>query len=242
MGKTGSSKQMKRSTAPPFWKITRKEHRFISKPSPGPHPIKESYPLATLLRDVLKVVKTMRDAESVINSGKVAVDGVIRKDKHFPVGLMDVISIPSLNKIFRLLPAKNTLLYPVEIDAESAKIKLCKVKTKKKIRLNRFAYGLHDSRTFFSKEDLNAKIGDSLLISIPDGKVLSKVALDSGSQVIFLKGKSLGKLGVIRRVHSGHFSAEKMAEVEVEGEVVKVPVKLLLAVGVDKPILPLVMS
>jgi len=239
MGKIGPSKQMKRSAAPTFWKISRKEHRFVVKPSPGPHPISESYPLAVLLREVLNVVRTMRDAEFAINSGKVIVDGVIRKNKRFPVGLMDVISIPSMNKIFRLLPANNSILYPVEIDAESAKLKLCKVKTKKKIRSNRFAYGLHDGRTIFSEEDLSAKIGDSLLISIPDGKVLSKVGLDNGSKVIFLKGKNVGKLGVVKSILPGHFSAGKMAEVEVEDEMVKVPVKLLLAVGVDKPVLPL---
>jgi len=249
MGSMGSSRHMKRSAAPAFWKISRKEGQFVMKPSPGPHPINESYSLATLLRDVLKVVKTMRDAQSAINSDKIIVDGVVRRDGKFPVGLMDVIKIPSMDKTFRLLPVKGSMLYPVAVkgsmlypvvvDSESAKMKLCKVKSKVKARGNMFSYGLHDGRTIVSKEDIGINVDDSLLISIPDGKIVSKVKMEKGSLVIFLRGKATGKLGVANKILSGGLTSQKSVEVDVDGSTVKVPVRILLAVGVEKPVMSL---
>lgn len=239
MGSMGSSRHMKRSAAPTFWKIPRKEGQFIMKPSSGPHPIKESYSLATLLRDVLKVVKTMRGARSVINSEKIIVDGVIRRDCNFPVGLMDVISIPSMNKTFRLLPVKGSMLFPVVVDSESTKMKLCKVKSKGKAHGNAFFYGLHDGRTIVSKEDIGVNVDDSLLISVPEGKIVSKVKMDKGSLVIFLRGKATGKLGVVNKIFSGSLTSEKSVEVDIYGSKVQVPIRILLAVGVEKPIISL---
>ncbi len=237
MGSMGSSRHMKRSAAPSFWKIPRKLGQFAVKPSPGPHPISESYSLAVLLRDVLKVVKNMREARYVINSGKVLVDGVIRYDKKFPVGLMDVIHIPSINKFYRMLPSKKAVLFPKEIDPESAKFKLCKVKSKNKVKSNKFSYGLHDGRTILSENDLGLNVGDSVLITIPEGKFVDKVKLEKDSLVLFLKGKHIGKIGVVKDIIKGTFTSEKSAEVYVEGESVKVPLRMILAVGKDKPIL-----
>ncbi|MGQ9780921.1 MAG: 30S ribosomal protein S4e [Nitrososphaeria archaeon] len=235
----GSSRHMKRHVAPAFWKISRKHGQFITKPSPGPHAVGESYSLATLLRDVLKVVRTMREANSAIASGKVMVDGVVRRNRKFPVGLMDVIQIPLMNKAFRLLPAKEMMLYPAAIDVESSKLKLCKVRSKKKAPSNLFQYGLHDGRTILSKEDLGVNVNDSLLIAVPEGKVISKVKMEKGSLVMFLKGRAAGKLGVVNNIYPGSLYSMKSAEVEVGGLPVKAPMRLLMAVGVEKPVLPL---
>jgi len=239
MGSMGSSRHMKRSAAPAFWKIPRKLGQFVVKPSPGPHPISESYSLAVLLRDILKVVKNMREAKYVITSGKVLIDGVVRVDKKFPVGLMDVVHIPSMNRFYRMLPSKKATLFPQEIDPESAKFKLCKVKSKNKVKSNKFSYGLHDGRTILSEEDLGLNVGDSVLITIPEGKLVDKAKLDKGSLVLFLKGKHIGKIGTVKDIVKGTFSSEKSVEVDVEGETVKVPLRTLIVVGKDKPLLPI---
>jgi small subunit ribosomal protein S4e len=239
MGSMGSSRHMKRSAAPSFWKIPRKEGQFALKQSPGPHPISESYSLATFLRDVIKVVKTMRGARSAIDSNKIIVDGVVRRDAKFPVGLMDVVNIPSMGKIFRLLPRKGSILFPVIVDSESAKMKLCRVKSKMKVRGNIFSYGLHDGRTILSKEGSGVNVDDSLLISIPENKIVSNVKMDKGSLVIFLKGKASGKLGVVNKILPGGLTSQKSALVDVEGSTVKVPVRILLAVGAEKPLISL---
>ena len=53
MAKKSGSLKAKRSAAPAFWQIARKEKRFVVRTSPGPHPKNYSYPLLVVLRDIL---------------------------------------------------------------------------------------------------------------------------------------------------------------------------------------------
>jgi len=237
MGSKGSSRHMKRNAAPAFWRIPRKEGRFVVKPSPGPHPISRSYPLSTLLRDVLKNVKTMREARSLIVSGKILVDGVVRREPKFAVGLMDAIQFPSMGTAYRLLPSSKVMLYPIKVDIESISTKLCKVKSKHKIRSGFFSYGLHDGRTIVSKEDLGLSSHDSVILKVPKQEIVSKAKFEKGSLALLLKGKSAGKIGLIKDIVNGSFSSEKSANVEVDGSIINVPARLLIVVGVDKPLI-----
>ena len=97
MGKKAGSKILKRSMAPDFWGITKKQKRFVTRPRSGPHNSKSSMTLTVLLRDILKKTRTYNESKYVINEGNIHVDGKIRRDTHFPVGLMDVIEIGKIN-------------------------------------------------------------------------------------------------------------------------------------------------
>ncbi len=44
---------------------------WVVRPSPGPHPLAKSLPLALLVRDVLRYTKTLREARYVIGKGGV---------------------------------------------------------------------------------------------------------------------------------------------------------------------------
>ena len=65
------SKKLKRQMSPLFWGINRKNKRFAITVRPGSHPKNSSFPTAILLRDVLNVVTTLREAKSVIYGGKI---------------------------------------------------------------------------------------------------------------------------------------------------------------------------
>ena len=52
--------------APLFWGITRKEKRFVVTVRPGSHGKNTSISSAVFLRDMLKIVKTLRDAKYAI--------------------------------------------------------------------------------------------------------------------------------------------------------------------------------
>ncbi|MEM3973016.1 MAG: S4 domain-containing protein, partial [Ignisphaera sp.] len=108
MARMGGSKHLKRLAAPWFWPILRKEYKWVVKPSPGPHPIDRSLPLLVVIRDVLGLAETAREAKRIIFDGKVYIDGVVRKDYKFPVGVMDTISIPDIDFYARFVP------YPVK--------------------------------------------------------------------------------------------------------------------------------
>ena len=92
--------------------------------------MKSSIPLTVLLRDILLVTKTYNESKSVITEGNIHVDGKVRTDTHFPVGLMDVIEINKINQIYRLVPSNN-LLSPLLISPKEKNMKLCKVVGKK---------------------------------------------------------------------------------------------------------------
>ena len=73
------SKKLKRQMAPQFWGITRKDKRFVITVKPGPHKKIYAVPTAVFLRDMLKIVTSLREAKTTIYSGKVKVDGVVKE-------------------------------------------------------------------------------------------------------------------------------------------------------------------
>ena len=122
MGRKAGSKILKRSMAPNFWSLAKKQKRFVTRPHSGPHNLKSSMPLTVLLRDILNLTKTYNESKYVINEGNIQVDGKIRRDTHFPVGLMDVIEIQLINKFFRLLITTRNKLELIEIKTRRSSI------------------------------------------------------------------------------------------------------------------------
>ena len=88
-------------------------------------------------KDTLKIVTSLREAKSVIYSGKIKVDGVIRKSLHHGIGLMDVVELEGSNKTYRLVPQNGTLLKPIEIDDAEKTKKFVLVKAKTTVKMER---------------------------------------------------------------------------------------------------------
>jgi small subunit ribosomal protein S4e len=149
------SKKLKRQMAPQFWGITRKNKRFVITVKPGPHKKSESVPTAVFLRDTLKIVTSLREAKSAIYSGKVKVDGVVRKSLHHAIGLMDVVELENVSEIYRLVPTEGKLLKPITIsDSEKTK-KIVKVISKTTINNGKMQIGFHDGRSIISDIKVN---------------------------------------------------------------------------------------
>ncbi len=221
--------------APAFWQIGRKEKRFALTVSAGTHPISKSYPVAILLRDILKIVKTMREARQVITAGEIKIDGVIRHDIHFPVGLMDVVEIPSLNTVYRMVPKDGLIVVPVEIPSEEKNIKLCKVTRKVTISGKKLQYGFHDGRT--STDDPKVNVNDTCLITFPEHKITNTVKLEKGSTALVISGDNAGTIGKVDEVKPGTFIQPKRVLVAFENRKVELPVDMVMAVGMEKPLL-----
>ena len=67
--------------------LLEKNKRFVVTVKPGAQSKHASIPISVFLRDTLKIVTSLREAKSVIYSGKIKVDGVIRKSLHHGAGL-----------------------------------------------------------------------------------------------------------------------------------------------------------
>jgi len=79
LGKKGKIGRLKRKPAPRFWPIHRKEAIWIVRPSPGGHSLEKCLPLSLVLRDILEVAETRKEAKKIISQGKVFVDGKVRR-------------------------------------------------------------------------------------------------------------------------------------------------------------------
>ena len=84
----GPKKHLKRIKTPKSWMIGKLGGVWCHRPRSGPHKLKESIPLAILLRNRLKYALTGRECTVILNDkeGSVKIDHRIRRDTKFPVG------------------------------------------------------------------------------------------------------------------------------------------------------------
>ena len=235
MGKKGGRNKMKRLAAPRSWDIPRKANRFVFKPLPGPHPIAASYPLGVVVRDLASMANLTRELKFMMRTGKVKVDGMERRTPRYPVGLFNVVSVPLEGADFRLVPSPKGLAL-AKVTSDEARTKLCKVRSKTKIRGGHIQYGLHDGRSMVDdKVDLSP--GDAVLIEVPSQKVLGQAKLAKGSLGLILTGDRAGQMGKIAEVKEGTISREKMVRLSLPGGEAEIPSRLVFPVGTESPMI-----
>jgi small subunit ribosomal protein S4e len=221
LGKKGKTARMKRKPAPRFWPIHRKELFWIVKPSCGSHSQESCLSLTLVLRDMLGIAQTRRESKLILAQGKVQVDGkVVRKDD-FPVGLMDVISMPDANKYYRVMPSnKGLVLSP--ISKEEANFKLVRVEDKTTAR-NGVQIALHDGSNMFIKvadpkhpEEVTYSSFDILKMTFPEKQVILSLKTKEGNLAVITGGKNIGKQGRIVEIEKTEAKKRRQALVVVE--------------------------
>ena len=231
------SKKLKRQMAPQFWGITRKNKRFVITVKPGPHKKSESIPTAVFLRDTLKIVTSLREAKASIYSGKVKIDGVVRKSLHHAIGLMDVVELENVSDIYRLVPAEEKMLKPIKINESEKSKKLVTVTSKTTINKDKLQIGFHDGRSIISDSKVN--IGDTCLIQIPDVKILEIIKLEIGSQGLVTRGNNVGQIGKIEDIEEGTFILPKRVILTLEDRKIEIPADIIMPIGKGEPIIQL---
>lgn len=235
MGKKGGRNKLKRLAAPRSWDIPRKGRRFVYKPLPGPHPMRSSYPLGVVIRDLAKLTETGKEIKFVLKSGKVLVDGKPRQSPSFPVGLFNVVAVPSEGSVFRMVPSPKGLLL-AKVGEDEANKKLCSVHSKTKVRGGHMQYGLHDGRAMLN-DDVGLAPGDAVLIEVPSQKVLDQVRLEKDSVGLVLSGDRAGQLGKIVEVKKGTISRERMVKISLPSGEAEIPSRLVFPVGKEQPVI-----
>jgi len=224
MGKKGGSVHMKRETSPAFWPIHRKEYAWIVKPSPGSHPIHRCLPLIVIVRDMISLAKTRREAKKIISQGKIFVDGKVRRDERYPAGLMDVVSIPEINENYRVVPSEKGLTLH-RIDEDEAKFKICRIENKRTLDGGHVTLSLHDGRNILIRvedprkpeEDVYRTL-DTLKISIPEQEILEHLRLEKGMLALFVDGNNIGKYGSIKAIEEQTGQKRKNFLISIEDE------------------------
>ncbi len=197
MGRKGPTRHLKRQQAPTFWTIKRKEAIWSINTSPGPHNFGSSIPITVLLRDMLNYATTRKEASQISNQGKIKIDGKLRLDDKFPVGLMDVVSLPDASESYRVLPAKGGRLKLHQIKGDEISFKLCRIIGKTILRNNVTQLRLHDGRTLVVPAGSPYKVNDVLKIKIPSQEIMEHIAFKDQLQIIITGGRSQGETGMI---------------------------------------------
>lgn len=193
-----SSDHLKRLVAPRSWSIARKQNVWTTRPMPGKHSLEGAIPISTILRDYLNVCDTNREAKFILNSGAVLIDQrVVRKPK-YPVGLMDVISLPAMKRHYRTMIDDHGRLRFVEIKAAESKWKLLRIENKTVVKGGKVQLNLHDGTNMLSDEKV--KTGDVLQVALPDMKIKKVLEFKEGSQAFIMGGAHVGSLSEIKGI------------------------------------------
>jgi small subunit ribosomal protein S4e len=229
MAKKGGRTTVKRQSAPTFWDINRKDGRFIQRIHPGTHAQKYAYPIGTILRDAIKIAKTMHEAKKIIDDGKVRVDNVIRYNLNFPVGLMDTVELIPAHQFFRFVPKNSLLLHPLEINEEEKALKLVKIRAKNIVKGNKIQYSFHDGKTILS--DNIYSVGDTCLIKLPELEIVDYLKLETNCLAILTRGENAGKIGKIQEIKEGTFSLPKRVTILVESRTLEIPIDAIMVIS-----------
>jgi small subunit ribosomal protein S4e len=219
--------KLKRLVAPKFWRLEKKKSTLTVAVRPGAHKKFESIPMQILLREILKIAETGKEVNAILQNKQILVDGKIIKDHAFPVGLMDVVSIPQIRKSYRIAVSKDGLI-PIEIPENEAKMKLAKVRSKNTLRKGKLQLNLSGGRNILAgKKDYAT--GDSILIELPGNKILDHFKLEKGSAALITKGKNSGKIVKIQKVQKGQIIAD------FDGKETEIKKDYLFVVGKNSP-------
>ena len=191
-----SRSHIKRLVMPRSWPLPRKSSIWVQKPNPGGHNIENCMPLALILRDVLGVAHTRREAKRILHSRQVMVDGRIETDDGRGVGLMDVLTVG--DNSYRCVLDTNCKLRYRPISSEDASSKVCRVMGKTTISGGRTQLHLHDGRNILMDDASAYSTGDSVVLALPEQTISAHHKFAEGSLSYLTGGSHIGETATIR--------------------------------------------
>ncbi|MEK6982552.1 MAG: 30S ribosomal protein S4e [Candidatus Micrarchaeota archaeon] len=198
MAKRGGSSHSKRISSPKSIPIqNKKDSKWLLKAFPGPHSGDHGLALTVLLRDVLHVAKTAKEAKMILNSKGVLVDNKVRVKPAFPIGFMDVISFPKIKKYYRIVLDHKGRLATKEISKEESTVKLSKV-VNKLSRNGKIFITTHDGKTFSTDQKLN--VGDSVVFDITSSTCKEVLHAKEGAKCLITEGKHVGSIALLKSI------------------------------------------
>jgi len=208
MAKRGPRKHLKRISAPKHWLLSKVGGIWATKSSQGPHKLRESIPLNVLLRNKLKLALNAREAKMIIlaKDGNIAIDGKVRKDYKYPVGVMDVISLVKTKTNYRLLYDCKGRFGLAKITTSEAEFKLCRVKRRAMGPKGVPYVVTHDGRTIRYPHP-HIKQNDSVKVNLRTNEIVTHFKFELGAKVMITGGNNIGRTGNIERLekHPGSY-------------------------------------
>ena len=186
---------LKKLNAPRKWHIARRDQKFVVRPAPSGHEMSHVLPLLVVMRDVLHVVQTARELKLLFKQRQVLVNGKMQTDLKASIGLLDVLSLPDVDKYYRVVIDATRRLSLHSISKADSVKKVAKVVRKNAVIGGKIQITLQDGRTMIADNSVN--VGDSAVLHLPEGKMTHVVELKKGVQIYIVKGKASGARGTV---------------------------------------------
>ena len=227
-----SKQHLKRLNAPKSWPISRKGTKWVTRQNPGTHDLESSIPINIMLKDMLKYAKTTRDVKRILNNKEILIDGIPRMDIKFSVGIFDLIEIPKTKEHFLLLLNKKGKLFPKKIDEKKAELKHIKIIGKTTLKKGKLQINFNNGNNMLTdKKDYN--IGDTLIISLKDRKIVKHIKLQKGAMVYLTKGKHVGETGNLENIPKLENTKNNLVELKINDKIVNTLKDYIFAVDKD---------
>ena len=124
----------------------------------------------------------MKEVKKILQDRVVILNGVPCTDPKMGIGVFDIISIPKIDKYFRILRDKKGDYVSIPISAENAKSRLCKISDKTVVKGGKIQLNILD------------KPGQVA------NKVLGHFPFKEGNVVMIIGGSHSGKVGRILKI------------------------------------------
>jgi small subunit ribosomal protein S4e len=224
---------LKRLASPKTWPIPRKALTFIARPLPGPHSKDFQIPISVFLRDIIGIVQTQKEVKRVLHQKLCFIDGTVAHDNKRPVGLLDVVSIPSTKQFFRIGINTKNKLYPITIDEKESSFKISEVMKKTSLKGGKTQLNTFDGRNFLVDGNNQYSVGDSLVISLPEQKIIDHLPMKSGALIMLNAGRHVGTVGTVKEVEG------TTVVVFADQSEFRTKRRYAIVIGKDKPIITL---
>ena len=208
MAKRGVYKHLKRIHAPKSWMLSKVRGIWAMKPSQGPHKLRECIPLNLLLQTKLKLALNGKEGKLIVKSkeGNISIDGKVRTDHKYPVGIMDIVTINKTGANYRVNFDVKGRWRLVKIPKEEAKYKLCKI-TKRCMGPKKIPFiTTSDGRTL-RYPNPHIKEHDTVKLNLEKNAIVDYYKYKIGAHVLIVGGNNIGRTGVIEKIekHPGSY-------------------------------------
>jgi small subunit ribosomal protein S4e len=220
---------LSRLNAPKSWPIKRKGIKFITRPGAGAHCLDEGISLSLVIKELMKYAKTLKEVKKILNDGKILVNGKVRKDHKYNLGIMDILSIPELKENYLLIKNIKGKFKLVKINDKESQNKIFRIRDKKILKKGKIQLLFFNGQTKIIDKD-TYKTGDSLLVNFKDGKISNHLKFEKGANIYVTGGKKVGSVGKLVEVKKIKAGVENII-IEANGNKVETAKRYAFVIG-----------
>jgi len=192
---------LKSLVAPNTWKLNRKHNTFTLRPKAGAHKHALSITLNKVLIDIGKAT-TNREVTYMLNNHSILIDLKKRKDPAFPVGLFDIITFPEINEAYTLVISNLGKIILKKLKDPKSDKKLIRIINKRKVNGGKVQIETFCGRNIIldDKEALKYKNGDSLMVKLPEQKIVEHISFEKNALIYLIQGSHVGIITKVKEI------------------------------------------